>query len=82
MAQEMIENTTLGSGAHQPDSGFCIMELSAYLAGEPWTDAPICVSPVIGAFLRTWNDSLDDEPRQQLKRYALTVIGTRGDDEQ
>ena len=55
----------------------CVMELSAFLAGEPHSDAPVCVSPVIRAFLVSWNDSLDDDGRQMLKPYAARVLGTR-----
>ena len=53
------------------------MELTSYLAGEPWSDHPKCVSPVIAAFLRKWNDAIDDEGREALKPYAALVIGTK-----
>jgi hypothetical protein len=67
----------LSSGAHEgPRSGACVIEAAAYLAGEPWSDHPACVSPVIAAFLRRWNDDLDDAGRQMLKPYALQVVGT------
>ena len=71
-----LEAVTLTVGAHKPDSQFCIMELTAYLANEPWSDHPDCASPVIAAFLRSWNDALDDATRQRLKPYAALVIGT------
>src|SRR5204862_189506 len=63
---------------------FCVMEAVAYVAGEPWSDAPKCVSPVIGQFLRSWNDSLSDSDRQMLKPLIPKVVGTRtsADDEQ
>lgn len=54
----------------------CVMETTAFIAGEPWSDHPSCVSPVIAAFLRSWNDALDDDGRQQLKRWIVPVIGT------
>src|SRR5690348_10038049 len=72
-----IEAVALESGGHSPDSHFCIMEAVAYVAGEPWSDQPACVSPVIGAFLRSWNDVLDDTDRQMLKPLIPQVIGTR-----
>lgn len=72
-----LKTVTLHKGAHSPDSTFCVMELAAYLAGEPWSDQPKCVSPVIAAFLRSWNDRLDDTDRQMLKRYSVTSLGTR-----
>ena len=47
------------------------------LAGEPFTDEPGCVCPVIAEFLRTYNDQVDDERRQDLYAYAALVVGTR-----
>jgi hypothetical protein len=55
------------------------MELSSMLAGEPFTDHPVAVCPVIGALLRTYNDTIDDERRQDLYAYASMVVGTRAD---
>jgi len=67
-------------GAHDNfDQGMCVMEASAWLAHEPWSDKPLCVSPVVGAFLRLWNDQLDATTRQKLKPYAARVVGTAGD---
>jgi hypothetical protein len=54
----------------------CVMEMASYVAREPWSDHPECVSPVIATFCRSWNDSLDDETRQRLKPYAFKVVGT------
>jgi hypothetical protein len=68
-----LDTVTLFKGAHSPDSTFCVMELAAYIANEPWSDHPKCVSPVIAAFLRNWNDSLDDETRQILKPFASFI---------
>ena len=74
-----VKDRPLLVGSHSPDGQMCVMELSAYIAHEPWSDHPECVSPVLGAFLRAWNDALDDETRQKLKPYARKVIGTAGD---
>ena len=54
------------------------MEAVAWFAGREHTDHPPCVSPVIGAFLRSWNDSLpSDEDRDRLlKKYVPLVVGT------
>ena len=81
-----IEKITLKSGAHDPGSQqFCVMEAVAYIAGEPWSDHPECVCPVIAAALRNWNDSLktDEERDRLLKPLIPHLIGTRGtkDDE-
>jgi hypothetical protein len=55
------------------------MELASLLAGEPFSDRPRCVDPVIAAFLRAFNDRLDTRTREQLRPYARAVIGTAGD---
>ena len=61
------------------EHGTCAMEAVAYVTGEPFSDHPKCVCPVIAAFLRSWNDALGDEPRNRLIRPLLPlVVGTRG----
>jgi hypothetical protein len=57
------------------------MELASMLADEPFSDHPKSVCPVIGSFLRDYNDSVSDERRQDLYRYAAAVVGTRGSKE-
>jgi hypothetical protein len=52
------------------------MELASMLAGEPFSDRPRSVCPVIGAFMRIYNDRLDDERRQDLYEWAARVVGT------
>lgn len=54
------------------------MELASMLADEPFSDRPETVSPVIAAFLRTYNDGLDDEFRQDLYPLAALIVGTAG----
>jgi hypothetical protein len=74
---------SLKSGGHKgPDNGACVMEAVAYIAGEKWSDHPQCVSPVIGAFLRNWNDSLpsDADRDRLLKPLIPKIINTRADD--
>jgi hypothetical protein len=53
------------------------MELASMLAGGPFTDRPKSACRVIGAFLRAYNDAVDDERRQGLYRCAADVVGTR-----
>lgn len=48
------------------------------LAGEKFSDRPESVCPVIGIYLRTYNDLADEDQRQALYRYAAQVVGTRG----
>src|SRR5579862_3687990 len=76
-----LETLVLKRGSHGASSGeMCVMEAVAYVAGEPWTDSPQCASPVIAAFLRSYNDSVDDEVRQTLKPFIPRLVGTRGSD--
>ena len=58
-----------------------MMELASMLAGEPFSDHPVSVCPVIGSCLRAYNDWIDDDRRQDLYRYASKVVGTRGPQE-
>jgi hypothetical protein len=67
----------LETGAHKkPTDGMCVMEAVAFVAGEQFSDHPACASPILGTFLRSWNDTLDDETRQRLKPYIPRLIGT------
>ena len=68
----------LGKGKHaSPDDGACVMELASMLAGEPFSDHPATVCPVIGSFLRAYNDAIDDDRRQDLYAYASRIVGSR-----
>jgi hypothetical protein len=72
------QTVTLARGKHpSPAAGACVMELASMLAGEPFTDRPASVCPVIGAFLRSYNDAIDDRRRQDLYRYASAAVGSR-----
>jgi hypothetical protein len=69
----------LSKGKHDsPEQGACVMELASMLAGEAFSDHPASVCPVIGAFLRAYNDSIGDHRRQDLYAYAAKVVGSRG----
>ena len=46
------------------------------LAHEPFSDRPESASPVIAALLRTYNDGLSDERRQDLYPLASLIVGT------
>ena len=73
------QTVKLSKGRHDsPEEGACVMELASMLAGEPFSDHPVSVCPVIGSCLRAYNDWIDDERRQDLYRYAAKVVGTRG----
>jgi hypothetical protein len=68
----------LSRGKHRsPEDGACVMELASMLAGERFTDHPLSVCPVIGSFLRAYNDLIDDFRRQDLYAYASKIVGSR-----
>jgi hypothetical protein len=70
--------THLEVGSHEDHAAMCVMEAVAYVAGEPWSDSPACACPVIGAFLRAWNDGLPDDERDALLLPLIPrLIGTR-----
>ena len=72
------QTVRLSPGRHvRPGEGVCVMELSSMLVGEPFTDRPRSVCPIIGAFLRRYNDGIDDASRNDLYRFASDAIGTR-----
>jgi hypothetical protein len=52
------------------------MELASMLAHGPFTDRSPSISPTIGAFLRTYNDGVADDRRQDLYSVAAAVVGT------
>ena len=77
---DKLNGITLNSGSHEgPDDGMCVMEAAAWIAGEEWTDSPVCVSPLLAEFCRLLNDAWGDSDRQRLKPFAARVIGTAGD---
>ena len=55
------------------------LELAAWFAHEPHSDAPAAVSPVLASFVRIWAAGLDDATRQRLKPIAPRLVGTGGD---
>ena len=79
---ERAMSATLLKGAHDKPNGefqACVMEAVAFVAGEPWSDHPKCASPVIGAFMRVWNDGLNEDDRNRLlKPLIVKLVGTRG----
>lgn len=75
--QPSHQTVRLAAGRHpSPRFGVCVMELASMLAEEPFTDRPRKASPVIGSFLRTYNDGLDDDRRQDLYDLASQIVGS------
>jgi hypothetical protein len=78
MAPVTHQTIKLSKGKHaSPEDGACVMELASMLAGEPFSDHPASACPVIGSFLRAYNDSIDDGRRQDLYALAARIVGTR-----
>ncbi|MEX2587132.1 MAG: hypothetical protein WD602_03945 [Actinomycetota bacterium] len=78
MAKLDLDELVLERGRHAtPDSGLSVLEAITVVAPhEKFGDEPRNVSPVIAELLRSWNDLLDDEPRQKLKAYIPKVINS------
>jgi len=77
----LLDTLVLKSGSHAEASReMCVMEAVAFVAGEPWTDSPVCASEVIAGFMRSWNDAiLDDAHRTELLAPLVPrLIDTRG----
>ncbi len=78
MSPVSYQTIKLSKGKHaDPEDGACVMELASMLAGEPFTDHPASVCPVIGSFLRAYNDSIDSKRRQALYECASKVVASR-----
>lgn len=78
-----LETLVLEPGAHAANEGqhMNVMEAVAHIAGEPWSHRPECASPVLAAFCRRWNDTVEpygSAIRKQLKHYIPRLIGSRG----
>ena len=76
-----LDTLVLRRGGHDSfEAGACLLEATSYLAGEPWSDHPQCVSAPLATFGRAWNDGMrSDAERAQLKQYIPLLIGTAGD---
>jgi hypothetical protein len=70
----------LKKGGHKSaEEGMCLLEAVSYVAGEPFSDHPPCVDPVLGAYGRTVNDWMTDEERQLLVPLIPKLVGTACD---
>ena len=72
----ILDDIDLEHGCHASrKDGVCVMEAAAWIAGEKHSDSPQCVSPIISAFLRSWNDALpDNEMRNRLLKPLVPFI--------
>ena len=76
-----LDALVLHRGSHASRSeGVCLLEAAAWWADEPHSDEPECVSGVLAAFGRAWNDGMrSDDERAQLRPYVGLLPGTGGD---
>jgi hypothetical protein len=83
---EFLSTLTLKSGAHPTcDDGSCAMEAVVLYrrrvlgVDAPWCDHDETVCPVIGAFVRSWNDGIaDDATRTRLLApFTPRLVGSR-----
>jgi hypothetical protein len=75
-----LDTIHLNRGNHNNrEQGVCVAEAVAWFAGEPHSDHPACMSPVLGVFVRSWNDTLDDTTRQRLIPFIPRLVGTAND---
>jgi hypothetical protein len=71
----------LARGKHRnPRKGACFMEFASLLAGERFSDHPVCTHPLLAAVARHVNDYTSDAGRPRLARLIPSVIGLTGDD--
>lgn len=56
------------------------MEFASYLAGERWSDHPVCTHPTLAALARDVNDLTGSDARNQLVPLIHRVVGLNSDD--
>jgi len=72
-----LDSLVLEAGRHsRAEVGMSVLEAVTVVSNEKFSDRPRTVSKVIEAFLRAWNDALEDEQRQDLKPYIHKVINS------
>jgi hypothetical protein len=75
MSEPNFQTVRLSKGKHtSPDEGACVVELASMLAGEPFSDRPNSVCPVIASFMRAYNDSLPAYDRDELYPFAAAIV--------
>jgi hypothetical protein len=72
-----FQTVRLERGRHaSPADGVCAAELASMLAGERFSDQPRTACPAVTAFVRGYNDGVDDERRQDLYAVAAMLVGS------
>lgn len=66
----------LSRGRHRnARRGACFMEFASYLAGEKWSDHPLCTHPALATLARLVNDWTSDAGRRDLAPMIPSVVG-------
>lgn len=73
----LVRRLDFGNHRENDDGLMCVMEAVSRIAGEPWSDHPDCVCPVIGVFVRAWNDGLPDDERSILVPLLAGLVDSR-----
>jgi len=75
----VLDAITLSPGGHKNiEEGACLLEAASYLAGEPFSDHPQCVSPVLAAFGRAVNDGVMRDHLDLLTPLTTRLLNTAG----
>lgn len=73
-----IQTFTLTQGSHdEPDHGMCVMEAVSFVAGEKFSDVPLCADPLLIYPMQTINDGMGNE-RKKLIPLIPRLAGSRG----
>src|ERR1700710_1113313 len=74
-----FQTVRLAQGRHaSPQQGVCTLELASMLAGERFSDQPRSACAAVAAFVRGYNDAIDDVRRQDLYAVAAQLVGSSG----
>ena len=76
---EYLDRIIPSPGTHSSrEVGLCVMEIAAWIAGEPHTDGPECVCPTINRVLVAWNDTIRNPQNRKalMNNLVPVVIGT------
>jgi hypothetical protein len=79
---ELSQPIKLSAGNHNhPEDGMCAMEFVSWLVGEPFSDQPECVCPILARVAIHINDQGDQEMRDKLLLMLPDMVGTRSTSE-
>jgi hypothetical protein len=79
----LLDQFPIRRGTHtSPDDGMSAMELVAWLAGESHTAGPRSASPVITAFVGSFNDVIPSDAGRNyyLRSWIPRLVNTQGDE--